>query len=221
MKTLFTLSLLVFMGFFATAQTIDIVIEGKKHTVTVGEQYKYVNAKGDTVSYFVTGNEKTATPATTETSETQKADTKKSIEKLPIGQAKKSEETNTSALMGNAYRFNDKDFGADELLKTEKLSLTKVNDPVKTEYPSLEFVDNSVVAFCYNEEAKVYHGDYAEFDDVTKTIRVCEDGKWSESNNDLQMSLVLNNKRKRLAYHIDNVEAETLVMQKKSGSAVF
>lgn len=236
MKTLFTLSLILSFGYYANAQEeMDVVIEGKVHTVTVGEEYKYVNSKGDTITYFVTGDEKTGTPAKTTTTETETKtitteETKakettqpaNKIEKLPIGQAKKREETETKGLLGKAYRFDDMAFGEKELLTTEKLSLKKIANPLDTDYPSLEFVDKSNVAFCYNQEVKVYHGDYQEYDEVTKTVKVCQDGRWSENNNDLQMSLVLDNKQKRLAYHIDGLNSGSLVMQKKdTKSAIF
>lgn len=267
MKQLFSIAFLLLFGFIANAQeqTLEIVIDGKAQTVTTGKEYKYVNMKGDTITYFVRTQgsdapkyaktefdkaEKVAVPKTqpepeapatpvtkaepvkpapkaepakvepakapkTEAPETAQ---KGKIEKLPIGQSKKKVETteNTSALLGKAYRFDDLGFGEKELNETKKLSLVKVQDAVATAYPSLEFLPESNVAFCYNQPVVVYHGDEEEFKKLNTTMKVCKDGKWSENDNKLQVSLNLENRNKKLNYQINEIKGETLVMEKKA-----
>ncbi len=234
MKSLFTFAFALVFGLVALAQekkTTEIVIDGKAHTVTIGEEYKYVNANGDTVTYFVESEndapkyiktefdkaEKVAVPKTQPAVTTAKTQEGK-LQKLPIGQIqKKTDETTTaSALLGKAYRFNDVEFGEKELAGNKKLALVKVEDVLHTEYPSLEFLPEKNVAFCYNQPVIIYHGDMEEFQKLNTTMKVCKDGKWNEKDNNLQLSFKLENKNKKINYNISELKAETLVMEKKT-----
>lgn len=236
MKSLFTFVFVLVVGFAAMAQekkTTEIIIEGKPHTVTIGEEYKYVNAEGDTMIYFVESEhdapkyiktefdktEKVAVPKTQpEETTTTTAAKESKLQKLPIGQIKKkTEETNTaSALLGKAYRFDDVTFGEKELANNKKLALVKVEDVLHTAYPSLEFLPEKNIAFCYNQPVIVYHGDEEEFQKLNTTMKVCKDGKWDEKDNSLQLSFELENRNKRINYNISELKAETLVMEKKT-----
>lgn len=209
MKSLFTFILVLAFGLASIAQDTKTP-ENTKDAPKVKSEFE--NA------------EKVALPKTQPASDNVESATAKKakLEKLPIGQIKKKDEAtaNASALLGKAYRIENMEFGEKELANNAKLALVKEEDVIHTSYPSLEFLPESNIAFCYNQPVVVYHGDEEEFKKLNTTMKVCKDGKWSENNNNLQLSFNLENKNKRINYNISELKEETLVMEKKA-SHVF
>ena len=71
------------------------------------------------------------------------------------------------------------------------------------------------MSFCYNIPVEVYHGDLPEFQKLNTNYKVCKDGQWDEKDKKLQISLTLDNQKKRLSYDT-KMEGTALVMEKKS-----